>query len=159
MTAANSPKGPSDFGPGHEHVNRIIRQALSLTESQAFALRKDRDTHKYSPAWLGIHAHATRELARHAPDAAAAWIAAAESSTEAAVWWVADSWGDKPLAARAVQSLHGMAAQDAATAAAYAAKRAALAAVTAHLVDGREGIVTPTQHATLSAAWRTVFPE
>lgn len=158
MTAANRLMGQDDFGPGHEDVNRIIREALSLTESQAFDLRKNRDLNRYSPTWLRLHAPAVWDLARHNPELTA-WIDAAESSAEDAARWVADSWEKQPLEVRAARSLHGMAAKDAAGAAAFAARSAALAAVTAHLVDGQEGTVTPAQHATLAAAWRTVFPD
>lgn len=147
---------PSRFGPGHLEVARIVREALSLSESQAFALRKDRDDHA-SPTWLGLHAYATWEMARRIPEVTA-WIDAAEASAEAAVWWVADSWSGEPLSRRAGRSTAGMAAKDAAKAAVFAARSAALAAVTVHLIGGHDGTPSSSEHATLAAAWRAVFP-
>lgn len=147
----------SRFGPGHPDVTRAIEQARGLTESQAFAVRTDRDN-RVSPTWLGIHAYAAWELASAAPNVRS-WIDAAEDAAEAAVWQAADAWGDEPLAVRAAQSLRGMAARDAAVASAFAARRAVQAAVTAHLLDGRGDVLTLDDHATLAAAWRAVFPD
>lgn len=147
---------PSHFGPGHSDVARVLQQARTLTREQAFALREDREGGT-SLAWLGLHAYTTRSLASKVPEVGA-WVDAAQAAAESAVWTAANAWGGEPLDGGWGRSLFALVAQDAAIASAFAARSAVLAAVTAPLIDGWEGAPTPSEHATLAAAWAVVFP-